>query len=148
MPSNMNKYLRSLLFFLLLPGFLPAMPAFAKNPAAGNQAERNDMLAAASVENGHTISLTCGVCHTFDKGGPDQTGPNLFGIVGARHAHEKTYHYSSALQRMTDRIWTTDALDKWLKGPGSYAPGTTMNFGGLLDPQDRADVIAYLMTLK
>lgn len=106
------------------------------------------MLAAASVKNGHDISLTCGVCHTFDKGGPDQTGPNLFGIVGAKHAHEKGFAYSDALRKMEKRLWTTDELDKWLKEPGSYAPGTKMAFGGLLDPQDRADVIAYLQTLK
>ena len=113
-----------------------------------NAEERNDMLAAASVLNGHAISQACTVCHTFDKGGPIQTGPNLFGIVGAKHGHDSRYTYSDVLKKMGGTIWTTDRLDKWLKSPSTYAPGTKMAFGGLLDPQDRADVIAYLQTLK
>jgi len=110
--------------------------------------ERHDMLAAASIDVGHSISLTCTVCHTFDKGGPTESGPNLFGIVGAKHARDKKYPYSGALKKMKDRVWTVDNLDKWLAYPSTYAPGTTMSFGGLIDPQDRADLIAYLKTLK
>jgi cytochrome c len=106
------------------------------------------MLAAASVLNGHAISHECAMCHSFDKGGPDEVGPNLFGIVGAHHAHEAGYTYSIVLRNMKNRIWTVDALDRWLKQPAAYAPGTTMGFGGLLDPQDRMDIIAYLSTLK
>lgn len=110
--------------------------------------ETNDMLAAASVSNGHTVSHPCTMCHSFDKGGPDEVGPNLFGIVGRKHASEPGYSYSFVLKKMKDRTWTVDALDQWLKQPAAYAPGTTMNFGGVLDPQDRMDLIAYLMTLK
>lgn len=136
-----NRFLiiHFLLCLLLANGSAMAAPS--------HENHHNDMLAAASPENGHSLSLTCTVCHTFDKGGPDQTGPNLFGIVGAKHAHEARYSYSPALQKMKQETWTVDRLDQWIKGPGLYAPGTKMNFGGLLDPQDRADLIAYLMTL-
>ena len=120
--------------------------AFAAAPRQA--AERNDMLAAASVDKGHDLSMACNVCHTFDRGGPDKTGPNLFGIVGAKHAHESGYAYSDILQNMHDRTWTVDALDKWIRNPAAYAPRTKMTFSGFLDPQDRADLIAYLMTLK
>jgi cytochrome c len=122
-------------------------PVSTRHTAAKIQ-ETNDMLAAADSKNGHQIFQECAPCHSFDKGGPNQTGPNLFGIVGAHHAHEQAFLYSNALRKMQDRIWTTDALDQWLKAPERYAPGTTMNYGGLLDPQDRADLIAYLMTLR
>lgn len=125
---------------------IPAI-AFAGTDAAV-VGDDNDMLAAASVEKGHDISMACRACHTMDKNGQDQTGPNLFGIVGAKHAREKDFPYSVALKKMSDRVWTVDALDAWLAQPGSYAPGTAMNFGGLSDPQDRADVIAFLRTLK
>lgn len=137
--NPLHKHSLSLAAFLLCIGMLS--PAFAKE-------ERNDMLAAASVKNGHAITSACTICHTFDKGGPDQSGPNLFGIIGAKHAHSPSFEYSDALKRMHDKSWTVDRLDEWLKNPGAYAPGTTMFFGGLLDPQDRADVIAYLRTLK
>lgn len=110
--------------------------------------DENDMLAAASVSNGHGLAQVCSTCHSFDKGGPNGVGPNLFGIVGAHPAAKAGYSYSSALQKKSGDLWTTDNLDRWLKVPGAYAPGTKMAFGGLLDPQDRADVIAYLMTLK
>ncbi len=135
--------LACLALFLLT---LPQAPSGAAENAPW-LAERNDMLAAASVKKGHEISTACSICHTFDKGGPNMTGPNLWGIVGARHAHSD-YDFSPVLRKMKDKIWTPDALDRYLKEPGRYAPGTTMYFGGLLDPQDRADLIAYLMTLK
>lgn len=110
--------------------------------------ERNDMLDAASIPNGHTLSMVCATCHTFDKGGPVESGPNLFGIMGANHAREPKFPYSQALKQMKKKIWTVDAMDAWLKQPNAYAPGTSMRFGGLLDPQDRADLIAYLRTLN
>lgn len=110
--------------------------------------EKNDMLDAADVKNGEAISMSCTVCHTFNKGGPNKTGPNLFGIFGAKHAHLKEYAYSDALLRMKDQTWTVDELYKWLRDPSVYAPGTKMTFSGLLDPQDRMDLIAYLMTLR
>ena len=132
-----------LLLLLASLGTSPA--AMAANPPAQ---ETNDMLAAASVNNGHELSLFCGSCHTFDKGGPNTVGPNLYGIVGAKTASNPTYHYSMALQKLKNRTWTVDNLDTWLKTPGAYAPGTTMAFGGMLDPQDRDDLIAYLQTLK
>jgi cytochrome c len=110
--------------------------------------EKNDMLDAADIKNGEAISMSCTVCHTFNEGGPNKTGPNLFGIFGAKHAHLKGYAYSDALLRMKDQTWTVDELYKWLRDPSAYAPGTKMSFSGLLDPQDRLDLIAYLMTLR
>lgn len=133
------------IFFLSLA---PSAPAYATTAQSQQAEETNDMLAAASILNGHAISHECAVCHTFDKGGPNKVGPNLFGIVGAMPAHRTGYIYSNALQKIKDRTWTVDALDQWLKQPAAYAPGTTMSFGGLLDPQDRMDLIAYLVTLR
>lgn len=84
----------------------------------------------------------------MDEGGPARLGPNLFGIVGSRHAHMKGYAYSKSLAEMTDKIWTPEALDKWLQSPTAYAPGTKMAFPGILDSKEREDIIAYLKTLK
>lgn len=136
---------RIVVYCLVLAICSSAVPAQAQ---AAIKEERNDMLAAASVKNGHALTTACTICHSFDKGGPDQSGPNLYGIVGAKHAHSPSFEYSDALKKMHDKTWTVDRLDEWLKAPSSYAPGTLMFFGGLLDPQDRADVVAYLRTLK
>ncbi|NDE90905.1 MAG: hypothetical protein EB059_07195 [Alphaproteobacteria bacterium] len=103
---------------------------------------------AISIEHGRGLTHECITCHTMDEGGPARLGPNLFGILGAHHAHMKGYAYSKSLANLADRIWTTEALDKWLQSPTAYAPGTTMAFPGFIDANDRADIIAYLKTLK
>jgi cytochrome c len=124
----------------------PAAPMARAVPAAAVQ--WNDLLRAADAREGAKIAKACMACHSFGAGEPRKVGPNLFGIVGAQVARQKDFPYSEALLRLRDRIWTTDDLYEWLRDPAAYAPGTTMSFGGLLDPQDRMDLIAYLMTVR
>jgi cytochrome c len=107
----------------------------------------NDMLAVADARAGEQYSKACAACHSFERGGPNKVGPNLFGIVGAPMASRAGFRYSEALLALKGEIWTTDALYDWLHDPSGFAPGTTMAIGGMLDPQDRMDLIAYLMTL-
>jgi len=108
----------------------------------------HDMLAAADASVGLEIAKGCTACHSITKGAAHKLGPNLFGIVGARIADHPDYQYSSALKAKNNQLWTTDALYEWLRDPSEFAPGTKMSFVGILDPQDRMDLIAYLMTLK
>ncbi|WP_291515954.1 c-type cytochrome [Bdellovibrio sp. ArHS] len=110
--------------------------------------ERNDMLDAADIQVGREISHNCTACHSFSKDGPNKTGPNLFGIVGAKIARRKDFEYSDALMALRGKTWSIAELDHWLKEPDIYVPGTKMSSGGIADPQDRMDLIAYLMTLK
>ncbi len=107
----------------------------------------NDMLAAADVKKGREIAHECEVCHGLEAGAVNRIGPNLFGIVGAKIARDPAFEYSYAL-RQKQGTWTIDHLDEWLKNPASFVPENKMIFSGLLDPQDRMDLIAYLMTLK
>ena len=75
------------------------------------------------------------------------TGPNLFGVVGRAVASAPYFEYSAALERLPAqgcRIWTEAALDAFLQSPEDFAPGTAMTLVGLTDPDERADVIAYL----
>ena len=110
--------------------------------------ESNDLLAVADIENGKAISQACTACHSIFEGERNIVGPNLFGIVGAKRARNKTYPYSDALLKMKDKTWTTDALYEWLGDPAEFAPGTKMPYNGLLDPQDRMDLIAYLISIN
>jgi cytochrome c len=46
--------------------------------------------------------------------------------------------------KATDFVWTEAVLDRWLTDPNTVVPGTSMAFGGLPKPEDRAAIIAYL----
>lgn len=104
------------------------------------------MLADADVEAGKNISRACAACHSFDKGGPNRVGPNLHDIVMADIARDDQYAYSDALMEK-EGVWDYDALNQFLWRPKKWAPGTKMNFIGLDDAEDRADIIAWLRTL-
>lgn len=117
---------------------------------------QHDMLDAASTKEIAKVVVACTACHSFKKGEPNQggssgkvyIGPNLFGVFGREIASLKGFPYSQALSKHKGKTWSVEELDKFLKRPSSYAPGTMMTFAGLLDPQDRMDTIAFLMTLK
>ena len=105
------------------------------------------LMADASVEEGHRLSRICALCHTFDEGGPNRAGPNLFGIFRARHGAVKGYPYSAALKKMSKQKWDVDALNRFLFNPKVYAPGNRMSFGEISSPKQRADLIIYMQSL-
>lgn len=116
-----------------------------RDPSVGSG---NDMLAAADVNKGREIANECIVCHSIERGAPNRIGPNLHGIVGSKIGSRPGFQYSYALQSAREKTWTIDNLDQWIKDPGAFISETKMVFRGLPDPQDRMDLIAYLMTLK
>jgi len=101
-------------------------------------------LAKADPAKGQQIFNKCMACHNADKGGANQLGPNLWGILGAGIAEDRNgFAFSDALKKVGG-TWNWDNLSKWLTSPRTFAPGTKMTFAGLSDPQDRADVEAFL----
>jgi cytochrome c len=105
------------------------------------------LLAEANIENGKKIAKQCLQCHSFDKGGPNKVGPDLWNITARGIAKNTGYAYSSALKKKEGQ-WTPDALNAFLYKPTKDVPGTKMSFAGLKKGEDRRDVIAYLLTLK
>jgi cytochrome c len=105
------------------------------------------LMASANAEAGKQVAAKCTTCHTFEQGGANKVGPNLFGVVGAKHAHAQGFAYSPALAGK-DGTWTVEALNHFLWKPQDYAKGTKMTFAGLPKPEDRANMIAYLQSLK
>jgi len=103
-------------------------------------------LADSSPERGQSSAKVCLACHSFEKGGPNKQGPNLWGIVNRPRASEAGYEYSPAMKAKSGP-WTFEDLDKFLTNPKDFVPGTKMGFNGFQRAQQRADVINYLHTL-
>ncbi len=108
------------------------------------------LIAAADAKAGEAKAKLCITCHTFNKGGPNKIGPNLYGIVGDEIAHDRGgFAFSEALTtKGKDQTWTLENLNHWLWKPQSFAHGTKMTFIGLPKAQDRANVVAYLNSLS
>ena len=109
-------------------------------PAGGGIAA---LLAAADAEAGAKLSKKCAACHSFDNGGKNKVGPNLWDIVGKAIAGGEGYKYSGALAGLGGE-WTYDRLDAFLTKPKDFAAGTKMSFAGLKKAEDRANLIAFL----
>lgn len=119
-----------------------APPAPRPRPAAA--ATLTGRPRAADPAAGAALFARCAACHSIGRSGVDLDGPNLYGVVGAPVAGRRPrYNYTSAL-RGFGGTWSFDRLDTWLADPRALVPGTAMVFPGLPDPQDRADLIAYL----
>jgi cytochrome c len=85
-------------------------------------------------------------CHTIIPDALDKEGPNLFGVYGQRFGQNRHgYPYTSALIAAGGR-WDAATLNAWMANPKRIVPETTMQFAGVSDPLDRADVIAYLQS--
>jgi cytochrome c len=100
-------------------------------------------LAKADPAKGQQVFNKCMACHNADKGGANQTGPNLWGVLGSPIGQGRGFAFSDALSKKGG-TWNWDNLSQWLTSPRAFAPGTKMTFAGLSNPQDRADVEAFL----
>jgi cytochrome c len=107
-----------------------------------------DLLMKADVAAGQRYAKTCSTCHSFGKGEAAKMGPNLYGIIGAKHAHMAGFAYSDAMKSLADKDWTPEELNRFLFKPSAHIPGTKMPFAGIKNDSDRANVIAWLRTLS
>ncbi len=104
------------------------------------------LLATADIAAGQAQSRKCTACHTFDKGGANRVGPNLYNIVNRGFALNPDFKYSKAMAEHGGS-WTYDELNHFLFKPKARISGTKMNFAGLKKTKDRANIIAWMRTL-
>ena len=73
-------------------------------------------------------------------------GPHLNGLFGRAAAAHDGYKYSASMARAGSDglIWTAETLDAYVENPRALVSKTRMSFRGMPDPQDRADLLAYL----
>lgn len=104
------------------------------------------LLAAANPKAGERRAALCKSCHNLDKGGPNSTGPNLWGVVGRPVASHPGFNYSNALKAFGGD-WTYERLDKFLENSQELVPGTGM-MQRFAKATQRAEILAYLATLS
>jgi len=126
--------------------FSPAKPAKPGYDIAVQEKADEHKAGPASPERGQSAAKVCLACHSFEKGGPNKVGPNLWEVVGRKRASEAGFNYSAAMKAKGGE-WSFEELDKFLANPRGYIPGTAMGYTGMPRDTQRADVINYLHTL-
>ncbi|MGA2892961.1 MAG: c-type cytochrome [Xanthobacteraceae bacterium] len=99
---------------------------------------------AADAGHGKAVFQTCAACHS-DK--PDAIGPSLRGVYGRKSGAADGFRYSNAMMR-ANLTWDDANLRDYLKDPQAKIKGNRMPFGGISDPKDIDDLIAYLKDNK
>jgi len=124
--------------------------AAAASGGSAKLSELGQMIADANATKGKQVARQCVACHSFEQGGPNKIGPNLYGVLGetAGQGHGG-FNFSSAMKEKgaSGFKWTYKNLNDYLENPRGVVPGTRMTYAGLRKAQDRADVIAYIRSL-
>lgn len=95
---------------------------------------------AGNATRGAEIYTRCQACHALEY---NRTGPKHCGVIGRKSGSVPGFDYSPAMKQ-AKLTWDEKTLDQFLADPLKLVPGTTMTYAGIADPQERADVIAYL----
>ncbi|MDP3491987.1 MAG: cytochrome c family protein, partial [Hyphomonadaceae bacterium] len=83
--------------------------------------------------------------HYVAAGKGHLVGPNLHGVFERGTGKAPGYTYSPALKDFEHPTWTPELVEQWLISPQGFVPGTSMFFNGMKKPEDRRDLIAYLL---
>ncbi len=85
----------------------------------------------------------CAACHKLEAG-VNYVGPSLHDIFKRKAGDVPDFRYSPAMKR-SGSAWPPETLDKFIADPQAVVPGNRMPYAGMVNPTDRADLIAYLM---
>ena len=105
---------------------------------------------AEDLANGAAQFRKCRACHDVGPNARNKVGPHLNGIFGRTAGSVSGFNYSDAMKTAGSKnlAWDDESLNGYLESPTTYLPSNKMAFAGVKDEKDRADLIAYLKTLK
>lgn len=118
---------------------------------AGVSVASGQNMPSGNAEHGlQFFQASCFVCHSTSLG-PGNTlvikqGPTLLGVMGRKAGSSPHFNYTQALKDYGS-VWNPATLDHFLTDPMKAVPGTAMPIP-IPDARIRADLIAYLATLK
>src|SRR5215467_3525241 len=123
---------------ILIGGILFFLTGLIGDSLVRERLPEKPALASADPQAGEQFAhKVCVACHTFDKGGKNGVGPNLFGVVERPRDSEPGFSYSAPMEKLKGQPWTYDALNEWLYKPSAYVPGTRMAFAGIPNDKQR-----------
>jgi len=126
------------------PAAVPEVTAVPEVAAVPGAAAVSYASLIGDAAHGEKVFTQCKACHVAEPG-VNRIGPSLWGVVGRRAGSIEGYNYSAA-NKNSGLMWSDNQLYSYLEAPRKVVPGTKMSFAGLKNPQDRADLIAYLKT--
>lgn len=132
------------------PGYAVAVQedAGAGGPAAEVIPDWGTVIPVTNPALGQAVSAKCASCHNFAPGGPNGTGPNLYGTMGKQPGTHPGFAYSDGMKAFGQgKVWSFDELDQFLKAPQKHVAGTKMSFVGLKKQEDRIAMLSYLHSL-
>ena len=105
---------------------------------------------AQDVDAGANVFKRCGACHAVGEGAKNKVGPELNELFGRVAGTLPDYSYSKAMVEagQAGLVWDPETLAPYLRKPKEHVPGTKMAFAGLNNPDELANVIAYLQTFS
>lgn len=121
-------------------------PAGDASPATASAAASPVTTVADATGARPAAFAQCAACHAVEPG-KHGIGPSLHGVYGTKAGEIAGYAFSEKL-KASGLTWDDATLDKWLEAPMKMVPGTKMSYAGLKDPAKRAELIAYMKTLK
>jgi len=118
-------------------------------PTSIDEPSISNKLASADVEKGKVRAGACKFCHrlTLDVEKYSESAPGLWNVVGRPMGTVNGFDYSISM-REGGAVWDYDALNSFLARPYEYLPGTKMALMGIIDAEERSNLIAYLRTLS